>query len=263
MGLTQAEFSSEQLGHLTLVRWSDRPDPIWVVTSASLSGIGPRAHDHHPASNRAVGYFLARLAIMRLLSSGATPRLLYLASGLYKGDSEDSIIAGIRDCLGEIDLERIFIPLAESLHSVTYVTAGSVTAIGTAPATELLLGKAQAGDLVYVIGHPKDAPRSSAQPNDSTMARLAYMSDLRKVAHDMVPVEVPGVTTAAQALAEAAGLYFVQSEHLPPWFFTHSAGAATCLAVALDAKDVGAIRGFPVPMTCVGNLVAEDPLGGE
>lgn len=229
---------------------------VTVIACDSNAGIGDRPADVIRQPARDTGFGAAKVPLMEVLSSGATPIILVnnLSCALSGGGEE--IVAGIRDCI-ELSGHRVVVTGSDETNVPTVQTGVGITVIGVASPDQLLLGGARAGDSVIVVGTPMDGiavPYAETDPEVVTPREVAAI--VRSgVANEILPVGSRGVAYEAGELARTAGLRL--DLHPTDVDLRLSAGSSTCILVACPSDDLPRLAELvPQSLTVVGELTA-------
>ena len=219
-------------------------DEQWLVFATdNLVGIGELAFDQAQATPEEVGYFTARVALMELIASGATPMLLI--DTMSGGDPKEHayarrMLTGIRDAVAEAALPPTFTITGSSEKNIVIpVTTLSLTVIGQVAPSAFRVGTSYVDDEVWLIGVPKSAPHDQVLREDSTHVSFSHVQQLLALAavHEVLPIGSRGALAEATMLAETTDkLRFrpkdlITTVELAP-IFTKSAGPATALLVS-------------------------------
>jgi hypothetical protein len=215
-----------------VLTWIDG-DNVYVLACDSNAGIGQRPHDALSQPPAETGYSVAKVALMEVLASGATPFVLTNTLGGPRDEYGRQILAGINAALAEFDGD-VTLTGSDETNVPTQQTAIGVTVVGRAHHTELRLGRTQPGDVILVVGLPKDGLQVPYTEGDHDIANL---HDLQAVArltyvHELLPVGSRGIEYEARELASAtqATLRLRGDTAID---LAASAGSSTCFLVAL------------------------------
>ncbi len=219
-------------------------DEQWLVFATdNLVGIGELAFDQAQATPEEVGYFTARVALMELIASGATPMLLI--DTMSGGDPKEEayarrMLTGIREAVAEADLPPTFTITGSSEKNIVIpVTSLSLTVIGHVAPSAFRVGTSCVDDEVWLIGVPKSAPEDRVTREDTTIVSFSLLHELSSLAcvHEIVPIGSRGAMAEAKTMAEIGqDLRFcpknTEASLEERKFWTKSAGPATALLVA-------------------------------
>lgn len=227
----------------------------YVLACDSNAGIGERPHDELRQSPTETGYSAAKVAMMEVLAVGATPFVLANALGGPRDEYGQQLLAGIQVAIDEVDAD-ITLTGSDETNVPTRQTAVGITVVGRAPADELRLGGARAGDVLVCVGTPKDGLVVPYHEGDPDIANLrdVQAAGRRPTVHEVLPVGSHGVAYEAHNLAAGAS-------GRPRFFETSvdlgiSAGSSTCFLVALPADAVPDLQSVVRPgVTAIGEIV--------
>lgn len=239
-----------------LLYWTDGPT-VYVIACDSNAGIGTRPADALNKNPTEVGYSAAKVPLMEVVAAGATPFVLTNALGGPLDDYGRRVLAGIEAAISETDAD-VIVSGSDETNMPTQQTAIGVTVVGRVDASSLRLGTAHIGDVVVVVGCPKDG---LLVPYAEGQSDIAGLYDLQAVArldyvHELLPVGSRGVRYEAVELASAVdGMMRWRPD--VPLDLDGSAGASTCFIVALPRAQVPALRVVSrPPVTELGEIVA-------
>jgi len=222
-----------------------------VIACDSLGGIGSKEHDKIRVANSLVGKFTARVALMELMASGATPISVVDTLSVELKPTGEEIIAGIREELIKVGIDELLTGSTEE-NAVTVQTGIGVTAIGSVEIEQLRVGSSQQEDLIVAIGLPK--------VGDEVLADLSQIADLDLLIellkfdyiHEILPVGSKGILYEAQLLAKSNGLELSLVKSKVD--LQKSAGPATVLLVTVAAEDVTRLAMIDKPVNVIGRL---------
>ena len=208
---------------------------VIVVGSTSSGAVGPKSMDKVKVNGRVLGKFLARVALMDVVATGAFPVLLSVTLGVEKEPTGREILEGIRNEAMVLGLEpnQVLMENTED-NFVTVQTGVGLTVVGFANEEELRLGKSQPGDLVVAVGKPKVGAEVLPAEVKGEIADLKNVISLtqKKWIHDIAPVGTFGVAYEAQMMAYAVGRQ-LKSAEAGGVELEKSAGPATVVLVTL------------------------------
>ncbi|NPV53968.1 MAG: hypothetical protein HPY71_10645 [Firmicutes bacterium] len=237
--------SVEKCRDVTIIKMRD--GSTLVIACDSLGGIGPKAGDAVKVPGYVVGRFTARVPLMEVMATGATPVLLVDTLSVEMDPLGLEILRGIRDEVAAAGLEgALEITGSTEENIATVQTALGVTVIGSAPnAGELRIGTSKPRDVVVCIGMPKVG--CEVRLGDPELADPGLIRQLLQLdyIHDILPVGSRGIEYEANVMAGTAGLGFrllgrllgrapaPAMGHPQPIDLKKSAGPATCLLVSM------------------------------
>ena len=228
-----------------------------VVGSTSSGGIGAKPLDVLRVEGDVLGRFLARVALMDVLATGAFPVLVSVTLGVEKMPSGNEILAGVKGEVRVVGLDpgqAVMERFEENFGSVQ--TGAGLTVVGFANEDELRLGKTKPGDLVVAVGLPRVGGEVLSAEVKGEIVDLRNVLTLcqQSFVHDVFPVGGLGIGYEARMMAFGVGrqLEFEKSE----LDLVKSAGPATVVLVSMDPDKLGDL-GLIVrkPLTVVGRVL--------
>jgi hypothetical protein len=211
-----------------------------VVGSTSSGAVGPKAMDQIKVQGKVLGKFLARVALMDVVATGAFPIMLSLTLGVEKEPTGAQILDGVRNeaaILG-LDPNQVVMENTEENFQTTQTGVG-LTVVGFANEEDLRLGKTRPGDLLVAIGKPKVGAEVIPAEVKGEIADLKNVMSLnqKRFVHDIVPVGTFGIAYEARMMAYAVGRQLKLAEGAGV-DLEKSAGPATVVLATLDAKKL-------------------------
>jgi selenophosphate synthetase-related protein len=219
-----------------------------VVACDANASTGMKPNDRLQQDPAITGYSAAKVPLMEVLASGATPLLLVNNLCCELEPYGRRILDGIHQALRET-VGGVVIAGSDETNMPTTQTGVGVTVIGAGRTGDLLLGRARHGDVVACAGVPKDglsAPYTEGEPGIATVRHVVAAVQSALV-HEVLPVGSRGVRCEALELADVAGLKLEFGDERVD--LRRSAGASTCFLVATPAEHLGPLRellGLPV-----------------
>jgi selenophosphate synthetase-related protein len=187
-----------------------------------------------------LGKFLARVALMDVMATGAFPLLLSVTLGVEKEPTGNEIIEGIRKEARSIGLDPNQVLMENTEDNFETVQTGAgLTVVGFANEEELRLGKTIPGDLIVAIGKPKvgeEVILAEAKGEIADLKNVVQLSQ-RKYVHDIVAVGTFGIADEARMMAFAVGRQLKFAE-MPNLDLMKSAGPATVLLATVDREKL-------------------------
>ena len=211
-----------------------------VVGSTSSGGIGPKPMDELKVESRVLGKFLARVALMDVVATGAFPILLSVTLGVEKDPTGNEILEGVKSearILGLYPNQVIMENTEENFKSIQ--TGAGLTVIGFANEDELRMGKTKPGDLVVAIGKPKVGDEVLPAEAKGEIVDLKNVTTLsqQKFIHDIAPVGTYGIAYEARMMAYSVGRQ-IKLEEPKLIDLDKSAGPATVVLVTMDPDKI-------------------------
>jgi ribosomal protein S8 len=210
-----------------------------IVTGSTSSGaVGPKEFDRVKVDGQVLGKFLARVALMDVITTGAFPLLLSLTLGVEKQSTGAAISEGVSREARSIGLDPQQVLLENTEDNFETVQTGAgLTVVGLANENELRLGKTLPGDLIVAVGRPKVGEEVIAAEARGEIADLRNMAQLCqcRYVHDISAVGGFGIASEAKMMAYGVG------RQLKLWEksgvdLNKSAGPATVVLVTIDRE---------------------------
>lgn len=215
-----------------------------VVGSTSSGAVGPKSMDEVKVKGRILGKFLARVALMDVIATGAFPVQLSVTLSVEKEPTGREILEGIRSEAMVLGLETNQVLMENTEDNfATIQTGAGLTVIGFANEEELRLGKTQPGDLVVAIGKPKVGSEVIPSEIKGEIADLKNVMSLaqKKWINDITTVGTLGVAHEARMMAHAVGRQ-LKSAETSGIELEKSAGPATVVLVTLTPQKLEDLR---------------------
>lgn len=200
----------ERVRDLTLVHRTGQP--TLVIACDSCGSIGEKPNDTVYLDPATVGYFLARVAVMEVLSVGADIITVVDTLAVEMEPTGKKIIGGILTLLKEVGLSDEYINGSTEDNFSTCQTGIGITVIGETSQLKLRLSKP--GDVVAMTGIPVSG--SAVAVNDPKMCSIFQLIQLvgHRDVHDIHPVGSKGAIFEANLLGEMNDCKFYLSEDL-------------------------------------------------
>lgn len=229
-----------------------------VAGSTSSGAVGPKIMDKVKVDGRVLGKFLARVALMDVIATGAFPLLLSVTLGVEKEPTGNEILEGIRRetrSLG-LDPNQVLMENTED-NFETVQTGAGLTVVGFANEDELRLGKTSPGDLIVAVGKPKVGDEVILAEAKGEIADLKNVTQLsqKKYVHDIAPVGTFGIADEARMMAYGVGrqLKLVEVQELD---LNKSAGPATVVLATVDKERLEDLMSLiSKPINVVGEIL--------
>ncbi|MGA3290623.1 MAG: ribbon-helix-helix protein, CopG family [Candidatus Bathyarchaeia archaeon] len=228
-----------------------------VAGSTSSGAVGPKIMDKVKVDGRMLGKFLARVALMDVIATGAFPLLLSVTLGVEKEPTGNEILEGIRRearTLG-LDPNQALMENTED-NFETVQTGAGLTVVGFANEEELRLGKTSPGDLIVAIGKPKVGDEVIFAEPKGEIADLKNVTQLsqKKYVHDIAAVGTFGIADEARMMAYGVGrqLKLIEVKGLD---LNKSAGPATVVLVTISKENLDDLTSLiSKPINVVGEI---------
>ena len=229
-----------------------------VAGSTSSGAVGPKIMDKVKVDGRVLGKFLARVALMDVIATGAFPLLLSVTLGVEKEPTGNEILEGIRRearSLG-LDPNQVLMENTED-NFETVQTGAGLTVVGFANEDELRIGKTSPGDIIVAVGKPKVGDEVILAEAKGEIADLKNVTQLsqKKYVHDIAPVGTFGIADEARMMAFGVGrqLKLVEVQGLD---LNKSAGPATVVLATVDKERLEDLMSLiRKPINVVGEIL--------
>jgi selenophosphate synthetase-related protein len=251
-----AQLTYTRRGDVTIVKV---PTGHAIVAGSTSSGsVGPKVDDKVKVEGRVLGKFLARVALMDVIATGAFPMLLSVTLGVEKEPTGNDILEGIKRearTLG-LDPDQVLMENTED-NFETVQTGAGLTVIGFANEEELRLGKTTPGDLIVAIGKPKvgdEVVLAEAKGEIADLKNIVQLSQ-KKYVHDIAAVGTFGIADEARMIAYAVGrqLKLMETKDLD---LNKSAGPATVILASIDKEKLEDLTSLiRKPVSVVGEIL--------
>ena len=229
-----------------------------VAGSTSSGAVGPKIMDKVKVDGRVLGKFLARVALMDVMATGAFPLLLSVTLGVEKEPTGNEILEGIRREVRSIGLDPNQVIMENTEDNFETVQTGvGLTVVGFANEDELRLGKTCPGDLIVAIGKPKVGDEVILAEAKGEIADLKNVTQLfqRKYIHDISAVGTFGIADEARMMAFGVGRQLKLSD-VKGLDLNKSAGPATVVLVTLDREKLDELVSLiSKPINVVGEIL--------
>lgn len=229
-----------------------------VAGSTSSGAVGPKIMDKVKVDGRVLGKFLARVALMDVIATGAFPVLLSVTLSVEKEPTGNEIIEGIRREARNIGLDPNQVLMENTEDNFQTVQTGAgLTVVGFANEDELRLGKTNPGDLVVAIGKPKLGDEVILAEAKGEIADLKNVTQLsqKKYVHDISPVGTFGIADEARLMAYGVGRQLKLSE-VHRLDLNKSAGPATVVLVTVDKEKLEELTSLITkPVNVIGEIL--------
>ncbi|MCJ7793476.1 AIR synthase related protein, partial [Candidatus Bathyarchaeota archaeon] len=229
-----------------------------VAGSTSSGAVGPKIMDKVKVDGRVLGKFLARVALMDVIATGAFPLLLSVTLGVEKEPTGHEILEGIRRearSLG-LDPNQVLMENTED-NFETVQTGAGLTVVGFANEDELRIGKTSPGDIIVAVGKPKVGDEVILAEAKGEIADLKNVTQLsqKKYVHDIAAVGTFGIADEARMMAFGVGrqLKLVEVQGLDLY---KSAGPATVVLATVDRERLEDLTSLiRKPINVVGEIL--------
>lgn len=214
-----------------------------AVACDSCGGIGEKVKDVVKVPPYVVGRLTTRVAMMEILSAGASPKALTAAICSEPAPTGERILTGIRDELNDLSL-NLPLTISTEKNMKTCQTGLGITIIGLVKKESLRINKTKAGDRLYCVGVPKVGNEISLV--DPEIANSLLIKELLEIpgVHDIIPVGSKGIKGEGEMLASFLGLE-LKWNHSLSIDIQKTAGPSTCILVTCP-KELQIAQSQPV-----------------
>jgi len=251
-----AQISYTRHGDVSILKM---PTGHAIVTGSTSSGaVGPKEFDKVKGDGKFLGKFLARVALMDVIATGAFPLLLSLTLGVENDPTGKEISEGIKREARTIGLDPNQVLMENTEDNFPTVQTGAgLTVVGLANEDELRLGKTMPNDLIVAIGRPKVGMEVIAAEAHGEIADLKNVAQLnqRKYVHDIAAVGSFGIASEAKMMAYGVGrqLKLIEPKGLD---LNKSAGPATVVLATIDPERLDDLKALiPKPINVIGEIL--------
>ncbi len=213
-----------------------------VVSCDSSGGIGPKPLDKVKVDGKVLGRFIARVALMEVLASGAEPLCLINTLCVEMDSLGREILEGIRCECRDAGLNSNLALTGSYEKNIPVMQTGvGVVVIGLAERDKLRIGTSMDGDYIVAIGLPKVG---YGVIEGEMRNEIADLRDLIRLLgspfiHEVIPVGSRGIAYEAEVLARSSNLKvsFVSDDI----DLERSAGPSTVILASTSKEDVGRV----------------------
>ncbi len=213
---------------------------LLVVACDSCGGVGAKTGDALKAFPYDVGRFTVRVALMELLSVGATPLCLTDAICNEMEPTGQEILKGIMLELLAAGYPKLPVSGSTEENFATPMTGLGITVMGVVTRETLRIKAPRKNDIVLCAGLPRVGAAllsEIAVNGDNRLLSYLQVKELLQIpgVRQVIPAGSKGVGFEAEACAKSAGLRFSATEGCPI-DLQASAGPA-CAGVVIIAKE--------------------------
>jgi hypothetical protein len=228
-----------------------------VVGCDSAGGVGPKPLDNVTATGFVVGKFTARVALMEVLSVGATPVCIVSTLSVEPKPTGQEVLRGVEH---EVRNASLTLPVSQ-LHSTeknfrVSQTGVGVTVIGLSTADSLRIRQCRHGDALFAVGLPQvgsEVLRAEKAYKIVDLRDIQSMLKLRFVC-EIMPVGSRGILEEAKILAKDSHLRLVLNSTLSV-DVKKSAGPATVALCAMPIQNARSLaRAVRKPLNLIGRF---------
>ncbi len=225
-----------------------------VVACDSCGGIGSKQLDEVKVDPYVSGRHTTRVALMEVMSVGASPKNISVAISNEPVPTGESIIKGVKDELKSAGYPNLSMAISTEKNIPTRQTGIGITVVGICSRVKLRVGMSKRGDFIYCLG----APKVGYEVVNSDEGEIVNAKLIRKLLdtnaiHDILPIGSKGILKEAAMLGQSIGCnvdVFLSAD-----IDMHkSAGPSTCLIFTTSFKfDTETLYGYP--MTFIGRII--------
>jgi hypothetical protein len=229
-----------------------------VIGCDSSGGIGPKPLDKLKVDGYTVGKFTARVALMEVISAGATPLCIVDNLCVELEPTGREILRGVTDeaVQAGLDPELAVTGSTEKNFAVEQTGIG-ITIVGMCSKKNLRIGVSKTEDTLVALGIPSvgtEVLPSEEQGSNCTISDVLKLLSLDFV-HEVIPVGSEGIMREVNVLAESSKLKFKPSDSCN-FDLKKSAGPATVLLASLPVSKAAHLeRLFNKPISLLGKML--------
>ncbi|HWO98884.1 MAG TPA: ATPase [Bacillus sp. (in: firmicutes)] len=210
-----------------------------VIAVDNVGAIGEKEYDDVSVSYDTVAYYSLRVAMMELLSVGATPLSVVISN--FNGEGAwPHYKKGIERVCYELNMECLaIVGSSETNFSLTQSAVG-FTLIGKVKKGEKKIGRTPADACLAVIGTPLVGPEVLEQQEKILPLSIFQKLLKEQEIYELIPVGSKGIGHELHVLMQLNGFDFSRGNHDLP--LEQSAGPATCVLISYNEAREPAIR---------------------
>lgn len=200
-----------------------------VMACDSCGGVGEKEFDIVKVSPYVVGRFTARVALMEVVSVGASPQMVSVTISNELSPTGEGIISGINDELKFMNIGKLPMTISTEKNFETKQTGIGITVIGLCEKSDLRIASSRANDLIYCAGLPKVGNEINGV-DDPDVAKIVHIKKLlsKEGIHDIIPIGSKGILKEIEIMAKNIDCEFVCEPNIRI-DINKSAGPSTCL----------------------------------
>lgn len=230
-------------------------DGLLVISCDSNAGMGDKPNDVLARVPEEAGYAAAKVALMEVLASGATPLVVADNLCVEMEPTGQRILAGIRAACAELPATPVLTGSNETNLPTTQTGIG-VTVLGHVRASSCLLTNSRQGDIVIAAGLPLGGHRGPYSEQDRDVAGIRTVLGLvaQVGTHEIVPVGSRGIAAELADLSGSNGLALTITN--PAGIdLKRSGGTSTVVLAAVSPAAVpGSAELGGVPVNLIGEM---------
>lgn len=228
-----------------------------VVGCDSSGGVGPKPLDKIKIDGYTLGKFIARVALMEVLSVTAAPLCIVNTLSVEPEPLGAEILLGVRAEAKRAGLDpQLAVTGSTEKNFPVEQTGIGVTVIGLSRKGFLKIGASQPGDIVVAVGVPYVGNEVIQAEN---MHKIADIEDLLKLqaltfVHEIIPVGSKGIAYEINVLAKDSKLTAMLANEAAV-DLKKSAGPATVILASLPMSKLEELKAAVTkPVNVVGQL---------
>ena len=229
-----------------------------VIACEAAGGIGPKPLDKVKVEGYTIGRFSARVALMEVLSVGASPFCLVDALSVEMNPTGKEIIKGVISSAVEVGLDPKFAVTGGTENNFQVEQTGiGVTVIGFVRKDLLRIGTSQLGDMVVAVGVPCVGVEVLEGDKEGKIADLDDLLTLLKLdfIHEIISVGSEGIVHEIKVLAKSSNLDYKIDNH-SSIDLEKSAGPASVVLFTLPQSKLNEVKKkIKKPLRILGQLV--------
>ncbi|MHC1585167.1 MAG: ribbon-helix-helix domain-containing protein [Candidatus Syntropharchaeia archaeon] len=235
--ITPNQISTTKLRDILVLRLKNRQ--AIVIANTSSGGVGPKPDDRIRLDGDEVGRLMARTALIKVLSSGASPITLIANLSVERFPSGFEIFRGIREVAQRAKVNEILEGHTEENIETTQTGMG-IFALGIANENDLKIGKSLKGDLVVAIGDPKVGHEVIKNGKGIVDVEDVLKLSKENFIHEIIPVGHEGIEGELE-LMENLGGYKIERKD-SEIDTKKSAGPSTVVLVTFKEEQMEKLR---------------------
>lgn len=224
-----------------------------VAACDSCSAVGAKELDCVKVPAEVVGRFTTRVALLEVITVGASPQLLTAAIGNEPEPTGAQILQGVRQELAAFGLNDLSIGISTEKNFPTRETNLGITVMGWCQ-NSLRVATTRPGDFLYCLGLPKVGSEIQG-PDDPEIVNNTQLRTLLEIntIHDIIPIGSKGIIGEARLLATIIDEDLLLEPALTI-DISKSAGPSTCL-IFTTAEPIEDSFFHTIPCTCLGRII--------
>lgn len=226
-----------------------------VMACDSCGGVGEKELDIVKVSPYVVGRLTARVALMEVVSVGASPKMVSATISSEMSPTGEGIIAGIDDELKFNNIGKLPMSISTEKNFNTKQTGLGITVMGLCEKDVLHIASSRANDLVYCVGLPKVGNEINGV-DDPEIAKIVHIQELlnKEGIHEVIPIGSKGILKEIEIMGKNIDCQFVCEPNIRV-DINKSAGPSTCFIFTYsDDSKFPALK--DVPIIKIGKLKA-------